>query len=241
MTKTIEELLKMQKFLNWNRALEKPLVEIGFEYEVFKQAQALLSQGEPVYQVDNDGLWEDLSKIEYESHDDGCTLRILYRATPSTLQGEPTISNIETVVPVGHVINEGAGHYGAHIKDGLTHGTKLFTAPPSTSQGEPDLWVVLSNGDYIDDENFYPFYDEQSAITKKQILEDEREVCTITAYYKSPPSTEALQKDKAELIEYAENIRGALDAIMLFGTDIDKAKEFTKMALDIPQPKCMEE
>ena len=51
MTKTIEELLEMQKFLNWNRALEKPLVEIGFEYEVFKQAQALLSQGEPVCTV----------------------------------------------------------------------------------------------------------------------------------------------------------------------------------------------
>ena len=59
--------------------------------------------------------------------------------------------------------------------------------------------------------------------------------------YEVPPLTEALQKDKEELIEYAENIRGALDAIMIFGADIDKAKEFSKMALAIPQPKCMQE
>ena len=50
----------------------------------------------------------------------------------------------------------------------------------------------------------------------------------------------ALQKDKAEMIEYAENIVGALDAIMLFGTDINIAKEFAKMALETKKPKCME-
>lgn len=68
----------------------------------------------------------------------------------------------------------------------------------------------------------------------------------ITSYpdlpvYTEPPLTEALQKDKEELIEYAENILGALDAIMIFGTNIDKAKEFAKMALAIPQPNCLQE
>ena len=50
----------------------------------------------------------------------------------------------------------------------------------------------------------------------------------------------ALQKDKAEMIEYAENIVVALDAIMLFGKDIKIAKEFAKVALETKKPKCME-
>ena len=48
MNTTIGELGNMQNFLDWNRSLEKPLVEISYEYEVFKQVQAILSQGEPV-------------------------------------------------------------------------------------------------------------------------------------------------------------------------------------------------
>ena len=40
--------------------------------------------------------------------------------------------------PVGHVISEGIERYGAHIKDGLAHGTKLFKAPPSTESLQKD-------------------------------------------------------------------------------------------------------
>ena len=57
---------------------------------------------------------------------------------------------------------------------------------------------------------------------------------------KSGVETKDIADSFLELIEYAENIVGALDAIMLFGTDIDKAKEFAKMALETKKPKCME-
>lgn len=41
--------------------------------------------------------------------------------------------------PVGTVISEGDGHYGAHIKDGLAHGTKLFAKPQSSDNDLQEL------------------------------------------------------------------------------------------------------
>ena len=74
----------------------------------------------------------------------------------------------------------------------------------------------------------------------KYLYNDEKIMVDDEPLYLATPSTEALQQDKAEMIEYAENIVVALDAIMLFGTDIKIAKEFAKVALETKKPKCME-
>ena len=122
-------------------------------------------------------------------------------------------------------------------------GTNLFTADQAKemfeyllsdepqailSQGEPVAWRQTVHVEEVGIKSIKYFYDNE------KIMVDD------VPLYLAPPAIEALQKDKAELIKYAENIVGALDAITLFGTDIDKAKEFAMMALDTLQPKCME-
>ena len=57
--------------------------------------------------------------------------------------------------------------------------------------------------------------------------------------YLAPPSTEALQKDKAELIEYAIKLRHELNYIDNYV--IEEYKNEARDALAIPQPKCMQD
>ena len=110
------------------------------------------------------------------------------------------------------------------------------------SQGEPVAYMFVNEDGECEEISHKSFYKEPN----RYMLD-----IGFIPLYTAQPSTESLQyevsakigklqEDKAELIEYAENIRGALDAIMIFGADIDKAKEFSKMALAIPQPQCME-
>ena len=61
-----------------------------------------------------------------------------------------------------------------------------------------------------------------------------------TPLYLAPPSTEALQKDKAELIEYARILRKGHKSVVLLAAKISQAEEISNKALDIPLPKCME-
>ena len=58
--------------------------------------------------------------------------------------------------------------------------------------------------------------------------------------YLAPPSTEALQKDKAELIEYAEMLVEILSLIDKGLESNFEAQMEAATALAIPQPKCME-
>ena len=72
----------------------------------------------------------------------------------------------------------------------------------------------------------------------------------ILPIYLAPPSTEALQKDKAELIEYANKLLHANDHIAeLEKTTTEHSEWNYKYGIDslisnindIPQPKCMEQ
>ena len=77
-------------------------------------------------------------------------------------------------------------------------------------------------------------------ICNQQWLDDAERLCNgWNVIYETSPSTEALQKDKAELIEYEQKIRGVLRNILLINTD-EKVKRLCIDAALIPQPKCMQ-
>ena len=97
---------------------------------------------------------------------------------------------------------------------------------PSTEalQGEPV--------GYIGDLKYTPF--EVKKISRGKILD------TDIPLYTAPPSTEDLQKDKAELIEYARKLYSKFDFIKGYAKDLEEAENEAKQALAIPQPKCME-
>ena len=58
--------------------------------------------------------------------------------------------------------------------------------------------------------------------------------------YTFPPSTEALKKDKAEMIAYARKLYSKFDFIKGYAKDLEEAENEAKQALAIPKPKCME-
>ena len=63
----------------------------------------------------------------------------------------------------------------------------------------------------------------------------------ILPVYLSPPSTEALQKDKAVLIEYARKLIYAHELNATTMKKLAHARIVAEQALAIPQPKFMKE
>ena len=180
MTKMIDELFKnwldknylievksprkpFQEFDNQDDSLCKKAFEGGYE-----SAQALSLQGAPASKEDN--LKTILTRLGERMNDAEKAMHSQDEKVKRIVEIEQAQALLSQGEPVGHVINEGIGHYGAHIKDGIEHGTKLFT---------------------------------------------------------SPLSSEALQKDKVELIEYARKLHETLVSI--------------NCKIAIPQPKCLDE
>ena len=93
---------------------------------------------------------------------------------------------------------------------------------------------------YIGDLKYTPF--EVKKISRGKILD------TDIPLYTAPPSTEALQKDKAEMIEYARHLRYQLELIdnyrldlqFTVGSNFERAYTTARYGLSILQPKCME-
>ena len=82
----------------------------------------------------------------------------------------------------------------------------------------------------------------------KYLYNDEKIMVDDKPLYLATPSTEALQKDKAELVEYARHLRYQLELIdnyrldlqFTVGSNFERAYTTARYGLSIPQPKCME-
>ena len=114
-----------------------------------------------------------------------------------------------------------------------------------SSQGEPVAWARKWFAEGIKpykerNENGTMSWAKQFRLlpmTKSKILNDD------VPLYASPPSelfgkVEQLNKDKAELIEYARKLHEALKSINFRVSD--NLEIYTEEVLAIPQPKCME-
>ena len=112
------------------------------------------------------------------------------------------------------------------LKDAVFMCNAFYT---ELSQGEPVAKVVKNlSGQILFTGNDGNYFDISKYIGKE--------------FYLAPPSTEALQKDKSELIEYAyklllqHKLIAATENKRFFDSCINDAKD----ALAISQPKCME-
>ena len=134
--------------------------------------------------------------------------------------------------------------YTSQIDNGTYNASKIAMLPifkagyesaQAPLQGEPVYFYRNKEGDvysewFETDNKFYEFVQDLSHGGYYQW----RKVFT------APPSTEALQKDKAELIEYARILRKGHKSVVLLAAKISQAEEISNKALDIPLPKCME-
>ena len=131
------------------------------------------------------------------------------------------------------VSDEGRIHYyyGFNINSQLARFAELQQPQALLSQGEPVGKVTSKLGDIC------AF--KSSQVNKGDLL------------YTAPPSTESLQyevsakigklqKDKAELIEYASKLHENIAGIAFLLETDNLMAELCKDALDILQPKCMQ-
>ena len=149
------------------------------------------------------------------------------------------LSQGEPVKPYGYVyVSDGNFLFKQELSENerfVYSSLPVYKYPPSTEalQGEPVSKEIL----YTE-----PVY---------KISLDYGHGIKTKAYYtdgRLQPSTEALQKEKVELIEYARHLRYELELIyyyrldtqFLVGSNFEKAYTTAKIGLDIPQPKCME-
>ena len=146
-------------------------------------AQALLSQGEPVYQIAGDKeYWYDCNK---QSYDDALAKKYKRRM--------------------------------------------LFTSPDI--QGEPVAWRIKNNDD------IWIYYESEQG-AKYQI---ENNSTKLQALFAASPSTEALKKDNAELIEYAKKLRKSLEYVRSLSCINRDAELSARSALNMQQPNAMQE
>ena len=103
------------------------------------------------------------------------------------------------------------------------------------SQGEP---VKPYGYVYVSDGNF---------LFKQELTENERFVYSSLPVYKHLLSTEALQKDKADLIEYAKKQHKALGQMLAIHDSTDAmahdgatTRVLARKVLATQQPKCMQ-
>ena len=175
---------------------------------------------------------ENLLSMYQTASDERATLKAL------SPQGEPTISKMETVEPIGYLrfisntnvkfihnlVLKGASPIITPYPD-----IPVYLAPPATSQGEIVAWRLT---------HFDGSYEIVTNESWQKVKKSE-------PLYLAPPSelfgkVEQLNKEKAELIEYARKL---LEIICLIdkGLESNFASQMeAATALYIPQPKCME-
>ena len=113
---------------------------------------------------------------------------------------------------------------------------KIGLDPITSSQGKPVAWrqtVHIEEGDIK---------------SIKYLYNDEKIMVDDVPLYLAPPSIEALQKDKAEMIEYTRHLRYKLELIdnyrldlqFTVGSNFERAYTTARYGLSILQPKCME-
>ena len=123
-------------------------------------------------------------------------------------------------------INEYRTHMCKHAFEG-----GFNAAQDLLSQGKPVAWLV---------EGIDAYTDYARAVGTAQA-----NMRAIKPLFLTQPSTESLQKDKAEMIAYIENL---LKPLQNFVDKVDRGEarsvqSYTEMknALAIPQPQCMQE
>ena len=173
---------------------------------------------------------ENLLSMYQTASDERATLKAL------SPQGEPTISKMETVEPIGYLrfisntnvkfihnlVLKGASPIITPYPD-----IPVYLAPPATSQGEIVAWRLT---------HFDGSYEIVTNESWQKVKKSE-------PLYLAPPSelfgkVEQLNKEKAELIEYARKLHYKLKHIDNYV--IEEYENEAKEALAIPQPKCME-
>ena len=162
-------------------------------------------------------------------------------------QGDPTVSKTEIVEPIGYLRFKTINDVTFVPRDVrfVLHGASphittypdlpLYLATPATSQGKPVYFYRNKEGDgysawFETDNKFYEFVQDLSHGGYYQWRK----------LFAAPPSTEALQKDKEELIEYVKKLHSALENIRVNRFNLEYNHCEAIYSLAIPQPKCME-